>query len=95
MIRIEQDIRRFVVAKFLFGRDDAELKSDTSFIDAGIIDSMSLVELIGFLGDRYGIVVDDDELTPENFDSIDCIRRFAERKLSAARNGELRTAHAS
>jgi acyl carrier protein len=95
MMPIEQDIRRFVVDKFLFGRDEEDLKSDTSFIDAGIIDSMSLVELIGFLGDQYGIVVDDDELVPENFDSIDCIRQFAERKLSAVTSGELRTAHAS
>lgn len=47
--------------------------------DAGI-DSMGIVQLISFLEERYGITVDDDDLDPENFRSVDSIVKFVDKK---------------
>ena len=55
--------------------------SDESFLEAGIIDSTGVLELVGFLEGRYGISIQDDELIPANLDSVDRVRGFVERKL--------------
>jgi len=82
-MNIDQEFRTFVVDNFLFGQEDGALSQDTSFLDAGIIDSTGVLELIGFLQERYGIVVEDQEIVPENLDSICRVARFVERKLAA------------
>ena len=53
-------------------------QNDTSLLEAGIIDSTGILELINHLEERYGIKVNDDELVPENLDTIASICRFSE-----------------
>jgi acyl carrier protein len=79
---IRQEIRDFVVKSFLFGQDQ-DLKENASFLDAGIVDSTGVLELVAHLEERYGIKVADDELIPDNLDSIDAIATFIERKRRA------------
>jgi acyl carrier protein len=74
-------IREFVVENFLFG-DGETLKEDTSFMQEGIIDSTGILELVFFLEEAFGVNVEDDELVPENMDSLQNITRFIDRKLS-------------
>lgn len=76
-----QPIRSFVVDTFLFG-DDSVLKEDTSFLQNGIIDSTGILELITFLEQHYSIKIQDDELIPQNLDSLKNIGQFLDRKLS-------------
>ncbi len=76
-----QPIRSFIVDTFLFG-DDSVLKEDTSFLQNGIIDSTGVLELITFLEKQYGIKIQDDELIPQNLDSLKNIGQFLDRKLS-------------
>lgn len=73
-------IREFVVENFLFG-DGNRLSVDTSFIENGIVDSTGILELVAFLEETYGIVVEDEEIIPENLDSIQNITFFLEKKL--------------
>ena len=73
-------IREFIIENFLFGNADG-LKDDTSFLDEGIIDSTGVLELVTFLEENFGIQVEDEELIPENLDSIDNVSSFLERKL--------------
>ncbi len=68
-------IRTFVVNNFLFG-DGSRLHNDASFLDNGIIDSTGILEVITFIEETFRIKVNDDELLPENLDSIDNIVRF-------------------
>lgn len=63
-------LRSFVLENFMFGAAPNALDEDASFLDSGIIDSTGVMELVGFLEDRFGITVEDAELTPENLDSI-------------------------
>ena len=73
-------IREFIVENFLFGNDEG-LENGTSFLDEGIIDSTGVLELVNFLEETFEITIDDEELIPENLDSIDNVTRFLEKKL--------------
>ena len=75
----KQAIREFVVENFLFGEANG-LKDDTSFLKEGIIDSTGILELVTFLEDEFSITVEDEELIPENLDSIGNVTNFLERK---------------
>jgi acyl carrier protein len=77
-----RELRKFIVDNFLFG-DESErfaFADDESFQERGIVDSTGILELIAHLENRYGIVVADDELAPDNLDSLARIARFVERK---------------
>ena len=51
-------------------------------MDNGIIDSLGVLELVSFIEDSFGIEVKDEELIPENLDSISNLLRYIEKKLS-------------
>lgn len=74
-------IRAFVIDNFLFG-DEGDLKNEISLLDAGIIDSTGILELVAFLEEQFGFRIEDDEMIPENLDSIDNISAFVIRKQS-------------
>ena len=84
MMRMEAEIRTFLADNFPLGEDPNSLPANASLLEAGIIDSTGVLELIGFLEETYGIRVEDDELLPENLDSIERIVSFVERKRAAA-----------
>ena len=72
-------IREFIIENFLFG-DANGLKNDTSFLEEGIIDSTGILELVTFLEDEFSITVEDEELIPENLDSINNVTVYLEKK---------------
>ena len=73
-------IRSYIVENFLFG-DDSGLEDDSSFLEEGILDSTSALELVGFIEKEFSITVDDEEVIPENLDSIINIVNFLKKKL--------------
>ena len=79
----KQDIRTFVIETFLFGQDNG-LTNETSFLEQGIVDSTGVLELVAHLEKTYGIKVKDDELIPDNLDSIDAIAGFLATKNRAS-----------
>jgi len=74
-------VRAFIVENFLFG-DDSSLKDDSSFLQEHIVDSTGILEIINFLEEEFSIKINDDELLPENLDSLNNIDAFVKRKLS-------------
>lgn len=76
-----ETIRQFVVQNFMFG-DGARLEDDTSFLEAGIIDSTGILELIMFIEETYRIKVEDNELVPANLDSLKNLTEFINRKTN-------------
>ena len=76
------EIREFIINNFLFGEGGEALKDDESFLDSGIIDSTGVLELVGFLEERFRIEVDANELVPENLDSVERVSAFVQRKLN-------------
>ena len=77
---IEQT-RDFIVDNFLYG-DAGSLAHDTSFMVEGIIDSTGILELITFLETTYQIKIADDEIVPENMDSLENIEKYLVSKLN-------------
>ncbi len=78
----KHEIRSFIVENFLYGQDDKELMDDTSFLAKGIIDSTGVLELVSFIEDKYGLSVADDELVPDNFDSLNKLSNFVTQKMA-------------
>lgn len=77
---ISQDIKKFILGNYLFTDDSSTLADDVSLIDKGIVDSTGILELIMHVEETYGIKVADEDMTPENFDSVLKIAAFVERK---------------
>ena len=77
---IRTEIRDFINDNFMMGRDPSELKDSVSLLELGIIDSTGVLELVNFIEESYGITIEDDELTPENLDTIDRMFEYINRK---------------
>lgn len=75
-------IRDYIIQNFLFGNAE-KLTDSTSLLDAGIIDSTGILEIVQFIEDAFGVTVNDDELLPENLDSIEAIARYLDGKKNS------------
>lgn len=80
MATVLEDIRAqlctFIIENFLYGAADELPPDGQSLIASEIIDSTGVVELVAYLEESHGIRVDDDDITPENFDSIAALVNF-------------------
>ena len=81
MSEVKNKIRTFIIENYLFGDDDG-LEETTSFLDEGIIDSTGILELIDFISEEFDITVEDEELVPENLDSINNVATYIGKKVS-------------
>jgi acyl carrier protein len=82
---MEPELRSFLAENFLLGEEFRGLPGSASLIEAGIIDSTGVLELVGFLEEAYDIEITDSELVPENLDSIDNVVRFVGEKRNSGR----------
>ena len=85
MPTIEADVRGFVSDNFLFGRKNVSLAGDDSLLEQGLIDSTGVLELVSFIENKFEIKVEDDDLVPDNLDSINRLIAFIETKLEEAK----------
>lgn len=83
-MHLKQDIRKYIVENFYYGQEDTSLTDDVSFLENGIIDSTGVLELVSFTQETYGITVNDEEILPDNFDSIEKLAAFITMKQAAA-----------
>lgn len=79
---IKKTIREFLIEELRGSGFHEAVCDDESLIDAGIMDSLSMLKTISFLDEKFCIMPTEDELDPSNFDSIDLIHKFIEKKLS-------------
>jgi acyl carrier protein len=76
---IKQRLREFVSKNFYLA-DPSSFDDRTSFLDRGIIDSTGVLELVSFVEGEYGVQVADEDIVPANFDSVDALAAFVQRK---------------
>ena len=76
---IAGQVRAFLVDSFLLGDDDG-FTNDESLLDAGIVDSTGVMEVVTFLEETFNITIDDEELVADNLDSVDRLAAFVLRK---------------
>ena len=82
MAQIDQ-VKEYIIEHFLYGNDD-DLTDDTSLIEASIVDSLGIMELITFLEKTFNIKIQNDEMLPENLDNLNNIAEFIQRKTNEA-----------
>lgn len=82
-MEIKEKIKAFIVENFLFGEAEG-LGDETSFLEEGIIDSTGILEVVDYLEEEFSISVDDEELIPENLDSIKNLEAYITRKIQNA-----------
>ena len=79
MSEVKSKIRRFIIDNFLF-TEEIEFKDNASFLEEGIIDSTGILELIDFIEEEFDITVKDEEIIPENLDSLENIAVYLSHK---------------
>lgn len=80
---VRADMRSFLQENFLYMHPNVELKDGDDFLVLGIIDSLGFVELVEEVQSRYGLMIEDVEITEENFGSLDAIASFVASKQSS------------
>ena len=73
-------VRTFILENYLFTDDESALGLDESLLDRGIVDSTGMLEIIMFIEDELGVRVEDEEMIPENLDSVNRIAAFVSAK---------------
>jgi acyl carrier protein len=76
---IKDEVRRFIAEKFLFGFK-GNLDDNVSLLETNTVDSVGILEIVGFIENHFKIKVEDEELTADNLDSINKITKFIEKK---------------
>lgn len=83
-MEIREQIKAYIAETFLFSNDGFNLGDGDSLLDEGVIDSMGVLELIMFVEETFGISVEDEEIKPENFDSINNLHQYIQQKQSVS-----------
>jgi acyl carrier protein len=82
--QVKSVLREFVAGNFMLGKDSRGLGDRDSFLDSGLVDSTGILEFVAFLEEKWGVAVADEELLPENFDSLENLSAFVVRKAHGA-----------
>lgn len=77
---LKDKLRLFILENFLFTEDQIELEDDDSFMEKEIIDSTGILEVIEYLEEECGIKIEDEEMIPDNLDSINKVINFVNQK---------------
>ena len=78
---IKDKISSFIIEKFLLGDNSRVLNPEDSFLEKGIIDSTGILELVSFIEEAFSVKVEDEELIPDNLDSLNNIGIFVASKI--------------
>jgi acyl carrier protein len=81
---IRSAIRNFIEENFLFQIGDQNLADDQSLLEAGVVDSTGVLELVAFLEDTFHLQIADKDIIPQNLDTVDSVTAFVERNQLVA-----------
>jgi acyl carrier protein len=82
---IKRIVREFIIKNFAYGLNNSiHLQDDESLMDAGIIDSTGVIEIISFIESEFDVFISMDEVLPENIQSIESISQFIGNKTQKA-----------
>jgi acyl carrier protein len=81
---ISRRFKEYIVGNFMSSGEEKSLRNNASLLEEGIMDSTGVLDLVMFIEETFGIAVKDEELIPENLDSVDKLVAFVERKTGRA-----------
>ncbi len=79
---VKEQIRNYIAENFLFSSNGFTLDDDESFLEAGVVDSLGVVELVSFVEENFNVQVPDDDIVPDNFDSVDNLAAYIARRAN-------------
>lgn len=79
---IKGKVRQFIISNF-YVADPASLADGTSLLESGTVDSTGILEVIAFIEDEFQIKVEDQEMVPENLDSVNNLEKYVAKKRAA------------
>ena len=82
--KIVDIIRKFIINNFILSNQKENIDTNKSLYENGIVDSTGVLEIVDFLEETFDIKIDDDELIPDNLDSIRKMSEFVQRKIDNA-----------
>ncbi len=77
---LQQELKSFIIENYHL--DDSQFSSDQSLVNSGIIDSMGIIEIVSFIEDKYDIIIDDEEINTENFETVNNMVMFIKSQKS-------------
>ena len=83
-------LEKFIVDEIMLADSGTRIDSDESLISSGVLDSLGLLRLIAFIEERFGVTVEDGEVVPDNFQSLNVMESFLSEKRV---NGRQATSH--
>jgi acyl carrier protein len=89
MDEISLKLRAFITDNFLFGRKDENIQEEDSLIENGVIDSTGVLQLVSFIECNFGVHVEDDEIIPDNLDSLSKLTLFVSGKCRSFKDREM------
>jgi acyl carrier protein len=66
-------LKRFIIDELLVGDSRIQVTNDASLLSSGVIDSLSLIRLINFIEEQFHVTIEDEEVVPENFETINAL----------------------
>ena len=79
---IKKIVKEFMVEELKDAGFNENISDDASLIDSYILDSLSILTLISFMDEKFGIIPADDELKPEKFETVNLIVEFIKTKVN-------------
>lgn len=80
MNSVEEQLRKYIADNILFSNNGYPYSDDTSFLENGVVDSMNVMELVMFVEETFHVSVKDEEVVPDNFDSIQSLANYVMKK---------------
>ncbi|MBV8552850.1 MAG: acyl carrier protein [Acidobacteriaceae bacterium] len=84
-MNLVEQIRTYITENLIFDKS-IKFGNDDSFIREGLIDSMGVMELVGYVSSQFGITVEQDDVIPDNFDSVNKLVAFINRKTGSSQS---------
>ena len=78
---IKDQIRQYIARNLLFSDTGFKYDDDASFLEEGIVDSLGIMDLVCFIEETFGLTVTDEDLTPDNFDSVNKLANYIQHRL--------------
>ena len=78
---IKDQIRKYIARNLLFSDNGFKYDDNASFLEEGIVDSLGIMDLVCFIEETFGLTVTDEDLTPDNFDSVNKLANYIQHRL--------------
>lgn len=78
-MEVREQVREFFIQELKDNGFHPGIRDDESLVDAGIMDSLAILVTLSFLEEQFGVVIDEDKLKPENFETVNAICKFIKK----------------